>query len=85
MKDKIEGWKDAINTRRNSASQSDSAKGWFALPVLIILLLCLIFGYYWSDEPAPFDVVAAAAERAPETRASITTGSYTTSSVTTCY
>ena len=81
MKDKIDALKDSFNSRRNNTSQSESSKGWLVLPVIIILLLCLVFGYYWSDEPATFDVVAAAAERAPETRASITTGSYTTSSV----
>lgn len=81
MKDKLEAMKDAFKTRKNSADQNDSSKGWLVLPVIIILVLCLVFGYYWSEEPAPFDVVAAAAERAPETRASITTGSYTTSSV----
>jgi hypothetical protein len=81
MKDKLEAWKYAFSDWRNSPSASDSSKRWLVLPVIIVLLLCLVFGYYWSKEPGAFDVVAAAAERAPETKASIVTGSYTTSSI----
>ncbi|MFT5657835.1 MAG: hypothetical protein ACI9KN_001109 [Gammaproteobacteria bacterium] len=81
MKDKLEALKGAIGDRWNSSRQSEGPSRWLALPVVLILLLLLVLGFYWSEEPATFDVVAAAAERAPETRASITTGSYTTSSV----
>jgi hypothetical protein len=81
MKDKLEAWKDAFSDWRNNTSRSEGSKGWLVLPVIIVLLFCLVFGYYWSKEPGLFDVVAAAAERAPETRASIVTGSYTTSSI----
>ena len=41
----------------------------------------MLLGYYWSSEPDPFDVEEAARERALETDAQLTTGSYTTSTV----
>jgi hypothetical protein len=81
MKDKLEAWKDTFFDWRNNPSHSEFSKGWLVLPVIILLFLCVALGYYWSDEPGSFDVVAAASERAPETKASIVTGSYTTSSV----
>ncbi len=81
MKDKLEAWKNAFADWQNNNRHSESSKGWLVLPVIILLLLCLVLGYYWSEEPGSFDVVATAAERAPETRASIVTGSYTTSSI----
>ena len=80
MNEKLADWmynlKDRLSRR---SSQSDTSPGWWSLPVLLILLILLAFGIYWSAEPEPFDVVEAAASRAPETRAKITTGSYTTS------
>jgi hypothetical protein len=51
------------------------------IPLGIVLLLLVVLGMYWSSEPAPFDVEAAALERAPATEAKLTTGSYTTSAV----
>jgi hypothetical protein len=81
MKDKLEAWKDAFFDWRNNASQSEYSKGWLVLPIIILLFFFVVLGYYWSGEPESFDVVAAASERAPESKASIVTGSYTTSSV----
>jgi len=82
MKEKLTNWmydqKDRLSRR---SSQSDYSPGWLSLPVLIVLLVLTAFGIYWSAEPEPFDVVEAAASRAPQTRAKITTGSYTTSAV----
>jgi len=49
--------------------------------LLVVLVLLVILGIYWSAEPDPFDIDEAAAERAPETTARLTTGSYTTSAV----
>ncbi len=59
----------------------DSIFGWIATPLLVIVILLVLLGIYWSDEPDPFDVEAAAAERAPVTESRLTTGSYTTSTV----
>jgi len=82
MNEKLADWmydlKDRLSRR---SSQSDYSPGWFSLPVILILLILLAFGIYWSDEPDAFDIAEAAASKAPETRARITTGSYTTSTV----
>jgi hypothetical protein len=51
------------------------------VPLLLLVCLLVLLGYYWSSEPAPFDVEQAARERALETDAQLTTGSYTTSAV----
>ena len=48
---------------------------------LVLLVLLLVLGYYWSSEPDPFDIEIAAADRAVETETKLTTGSYTTSAV----
>ena len=80
MNEKLTDWvydlKDRLSRR---SSQSHYSPGWLLLPVLLILLILAAFGIYWSAEPEAFDVAAAAAKNAPETRAKITTGSYTTS------
>jgi hypothetical protein len=52
-----------------------------AVPLLILICLLVLLGYYWSSEPDPFDVEEAARARALETDAQLTTGSYTTSAV----
>ena len=51
------------------------------IPLLLLIGLLVLLGYYWSSEPGPFDVEEAARERALETDAQLTTGSYTTSAV----
>ena len=80
MNEKLADWmynlKDRLSRR---SSQSDYSPGWLSLPILLILLVLVAFGIYWSAEPEAFDVAEAAAKKAPETRAKITTGSYTTS------
>ncbi|MDH3761142.1 MAG: DUF2333 family protein [Gammaproteobacteria bacterium] len=68
---------------RNQHATSDSKLRLFATPVLIILLLLMLVGIYWSAEPDPFDIQEAAAEHAPVTESRLTTGSYTTSAVIT--
>ncbi|MDH5355517.1 MAG: DUF2333 family protein [Gammaproteobacteria bacterium] len=84
MNEKLMDWIDDLKDRWNKSSpQSESSKGWLSLPVVLFILVMLAMGIYWSDEPEAFDVVEAATERAPETRARITTGSYTTSAVIT--
>jgi hypothetical protein len=52
-----------------------------AAPLLILVILLVVLGYYWSSEPDPFDIEIAAADRAVETESKLTTGSYTTSAV----
>ena len=51
------------------------------IPLLLLIGLLVLLGYYWSSEPGPFDVEEAAMERALETDAQLTTGSYTTSAI----
>lgn len=84
MNDKLMDWVDDLKGRWNKRSpQSEFSNGWLSLPVVIFILVMVATGIYWSDEPEAFDVVEAAKQRAPETRAKITTGSYTTSAVIT--
>ncbi len=52
-----------------------------ATPLLIVFVLLLVLGYYWSSEPDPFDVEAAAVERALSPDSTLPTGSYTTSAM----
>lgn len=52
-----------------------------ATPLLIVFVLLLVLGYYWSSEPDPFDVEAAAVERALSPESTLPTGSYTTSAM----
>ena len=47
------------------------------IPLVIVLLLLVLLGMYWSSEPDPFDIETAALERAPVTDSTLTTGSYT--------
>ena len=84
MNEKLMDWVDDLKDRWNKrSSQSESSNGWLSLPVIIFILVMVATGIYWSDEPEAFDVVEAANQKAPETRAKITTGSYTTSAVIT--
>jgi hypothetical protein len=53
--------------------------GLLAIPVVLLVLFLLLVGWYWSDEPATFDVAEATVERTPATESELTTGSYTTS------
>ncbi|MCP4430796.1 MAG: DUF2333 family protein [Gammaproteobacteria bacterium] len=78
----IEKLTDQILDLRDRWNRRDSGNrlfGWLSLPVVVIILLFLALGIYWSEEPDGFDVSEAALLKAPETTAKITTGSYTTS------
>lgn len=74
-------WTDRAKgiARRNPSN--DSWLGWLLPPLLLLLIFLLLLGAYWSSEPDPFDIEAAATERAPVTESRLTTGSYTTSTV----
>ena len=56
---------------------------WIMVPVVIVLLLLVLLGAYWSAEPGLFDIKEEAAARALATESSLTTGSYTTSAAIT--
>ena len=81
MKDQLELWMNQMKSRWQSPRQSASGYSWLPFPLLLIVIFLIGIGMYWSDEPGAFDIVAITAEKAPETRAKITTGSYTTSSL----
>ena len=82
MNEKLTDWIYDLKDRWDRRSSSiDSPSRWLSLPILLILLFLVALGIYWSDEPDAFDIVEAAAAKAPETTAKITTGSYTTSAV----
>ena len=81
MKDKLYDLADRFRGMRHQQADGDGKLKLFATPVLIILLLLVLVGIYWSAEPEPFDIHEAAAEHAPATESRLTTGSYTTSAV----
>jgi hypothetical protein len=81
MRDKLNNWVDQISSRSYGGLLSDGDWKWLAMPVVGVLLILLLLGIYWSEEPALFDVVEAATARAPVNESRLTTGSYTTSSV----
>ena len=83
MIDKLRDWGDRLQGMRSQRSTGDSKLGLIATPVLIILVLLILVGIYWSAEPDAFDVEEAAITHAPETNSRLTTGSYTTSTVIT--
>jgi len=79
MRDKLNHW--ATRAKDFSVSRSGDDRIWklLAVPLVVILVALVLLGMYWSAEPDAFDVEEAAADRAPETTARLTTGSYTTS------
>ena len=79
MRDKLGDWADRARQLGNQRSADTSNLGWLGLPVGLLVLLLLLVGWYWSDEPDAFDIVEAAIEHAPATESRLTTGSYTTS------
>ncbi len=81
MKDKLLDFADWLRELRNRRGGNDGILARFLTPLVILLLLLIVLGMYWSVEPDRFDVVEAARQRAPETTAKLTTGSYTTSAV----
>ena len=83
MRDKLIDWADRLRGIRFERSAADNRLGKIGLPVLVVLLILVLVGIYWSDEPDSFEVDVAAAEHAPVTESRLTTGSYTTSTVIT--
>ncbi len=83
MIDKLRDLADRARGYRYQGSEDNGSLKVLAIPVLLILLLVVLVGIYWSDEPDPFDIEEAAAEHAPVTESRLTTGSYTTSALIT--
>ncbi len=83
MKDKLTDWANRAKDIRVSGTGDGGLLKLLGTSLLVVLVLLVILGMYWSSEPDPFDIEAAAADRAPETTARLTTGSYTTSAVIT--
>ncbi len=83
MKDKLTDWANRAKDIGVSGTGNDGLLKLFGTSLLVVLVLLVILGMYWSSEPDPFDIDAAAADRAPETSSRLTTGSYTTSTVIT--
>jgi hypothetical protein len=79
MRDKLLNWFDNARDLGRGSANGDSWLGRAVVPLLIVILILVILGMYWSFEPDSFDVEEAAIERAPETSSRLTTGSYTTS------
>jgi hypothetical protein len=72
---------DQVSSRSYGNLLSNGDRKWLAMPVVGVLMILLLLGIYWSEEPDLFDVVEAATARAPVNESRLTTGSYTTSSV----
>jgi hypothetical protein len=79
MRDKLNHW--AARAKDFSRPQSGDDRPWrlVVATLAVILVLLVLLGMFWSAEPDAFDVEKAAADRAPESTARLTTGSYTTS------
>jgi hypothetical protein len=83
VKDKLLDIADRLRGSGSRSSGESSLLARLLIPVLVVLLVLVAIGIYWSDEPAEFNVVEAAKQHAPETTSKLTTGSYTTSAVIT--
>ncbi len=83
MKEILLDWSDRARSYRLPGTANRGLIGAIATPVLILLLLLVLLGIYWSAEPDPFDIKQAAIDHAPETDARLTTGSYSTSALIT--
>jgi hypothetical protein len=83
MRDKLTDWANRAKDIRGSGTGDGRLLKLGGTSLLVVLVLLVILGIYWSAEPDPFDIDEAAAKRAPETTARLTTGSYTTSAVIT--
>ncbi len=84
MNEKLADWIGGLKDRWDNRTQSkDKTFGWLSLPVILVILIFIVLGIYWSDEPDAFDIAEITNARAPEIIARITTGSYTTSTVIT--
>ena len=83
MRDKPNNWAGRIKDYRYSGNADNGKLKLFVTPILVILLILVLVGIYWSTEPDQFDIEEAAAEHAPVTESRLTTGSYTTSTVIT--
>ena len=79
MRDKLGDWAERARGFHNQRSADTGKLGWLAVPIVLLVLLLLVVGWYWSAEPESFDVAAAAVERTSATESRLTTGSYTTS------
>ena len=80
MANRLDDWRGRLATRKTAGAGRFRP---IALAVGLILLLLVLVGIYWSDEPDPFDVEQAAIAHAPATESRLTTGSYTTSALIT--
>ena len=83
MKDKLNDFADRLRDMRRQKAGDDGMLRVIATPLVLLLLLLVLLGMYWSAEPDPFDIEIAAAEHAPVTESRLTTGSYTTSTLIT--
>ena len=83
MRDKLSDWASRLKTNRSRGSADGGLSRLWLAPILVILLILVLIGMYWSAEPDQFDIKQAAAEHAPETESRLTTGSYTTSALIT--
>jgi hypothetical protein len=83
MANKLSEWANRAKGMVQWNPSNEGIAGMIAAPLLILVILLVVLGFYWSSEPGPFDIETAAADRALETESKLTTGSYTTSAVIT--
>jgi len=81
MANKLSEWTNRAKGMIQWSPSNEGIAGMIVAPLLVLLLLLVVLGYYWSSEPGPFDIEIAAADRAIVTGSKLTTGSYTTSAV----
>jgi len=81
MANKLSEWASRAKGMVQWSPSNEGIAGMILAPLLILMVLLLALGYYWSSEPDPFDIGIAAADRAVATESKLTIGSYTTSAV----
>jgi hypothetical protein len=81
MANKLSEWANRAKGMVQWSPSDGGIVGVITVPLLILFILLVVLGFYWSSEPDSFDIEIAAADRALETESRLTTGSYTTSAV----
>ncbi len=73
--------KERLDTSLTRFRQGDYPFGFTGGLIVALLLVLILLGWAWSQEPEAFDVQEITQQQAPETHTEITVGSYTTATL----